>query len=337
MQNVNSKYSLASVAAACLTLLAMDASAATGRVSEVRAAVMSGNSWTSPDEGDAWLKYVYNSTTPLTLSNSQAFYATDSQGAVQVTNFSYTGSSLAEFGALHVSAAVTVDNPQLRGERPNYLEWNGNRYTVQPGGVPDGYGLRSWASVSDTLQTGRSDVASLQIQLLIDGTLSGQTPAQRTPFMPYAGVQVDQRDNGAWSNVFYQASQPSYDLSSDTWAMGNTTVDATFWSNSFTVTGGLAHVSLELWAYAEISDLAGFGMTGGSFSAETDFSHTVRIVGVRAFDAQGIQVAVGSLTGESGFVYAGVSPVPEPATWALMLGGLGALIAFARRRSDGRR
>lgn len=336
MRYANLNLSLTALGAAALTLLAGPVQAATSRMSEAAASLLADNVWIRPNDGTTWVNYAYDPATPVTINGNREYVLTDALGQTQLTTFSYTATSSSEFGALHVSASVAVSNPQERGDRPVYAIYDGNGYAVQPGGVPDGYNVRAYASVFDTVQVGRGDVTQVQFQLALDGSLNGLTEAQRTIFMPSASVQLDQRDNGVWSNVFFQGSQPSYDSASDTWAMGSTALNTTFWSNSFTVTAGQAMVQFELWANAEVSALSGYGLTGGSFAALADFSNTVRVVGVRGFNAMGEEVALGQVIGESGTVYA-LAPVPEPASWAMMLAGAAGMFGLTRRRSNARR
>jgi hypothetical protein len=93
--------------------------------------------------------------------------------------------------------------------------------------------------------------------------------------------------------------------------------------------------TFELWAMARVEDMTrygGVGASGGSFSVSADFSNTMRVVGVRGFDANGMEIALGDLVGESGTVYAGLTPVPEPSTWALGLMGMALMLTAVRKR-----
>jgi hypothetical protein len=335
MSHVCTKLGLVAAATTALGLLSGPAQAATSRLSEASASLLAGNVWMRPDDGTAWTNYVYNQAAPVALNADRLFSVIDAQGETQTTNFSHAASAASAFGELHVSASVTVGNPQQRGDRPLYAEYDGSGYAILPGGVPDGYGASAYASVLDTVFVMRPDVTRLQFQLGWDGTLSGRTEAERSIFMPAASVQLDQRDwnrNGAWSNVRYASEQPGFDVGKGQWEMSTTSLDATFWSNSFEVSNGKALVQFELWARAEVSELSGFGMQGGSFESRADFSHTVRVLGVRGFNAQGVELAMPSLVGESGLVYGVTTPVPEPSSWALLACGGVFLLGLSRRR-----
>ena len=76
-------------------------------------------------------------------------------------------------------------------------------------------------------------------------------------------------------------------------------------------------VGLLAWAYGE---------------ADTDFLSTATLTGLELFDANHVQVTQFSLTSASGTNYP--NPVPEPATLALLLSGLGVLALGVRRKSQ---
>lgn len=63
-----------------------------------------------------------------------------------------------------------------------------------------------------------------------------------------------------------------------------------------------------------------------------DLSHTVRLVSSRVLDANGQPISNAAIRSESGFDYAGVSPVPEPSIYASVSFGLIGLALFTRRR-----
>lgn len=76
-------------------------------------------------------------------------------------------------------------------------------------------------------------------------------------------------------------------------------------------------VGLLAWAYGE---------------ADTDFLSTATLTGLELFDANHVQVTQFFLTSASGTNYP--NPVPEPATLALLLSGLGVLALGVRRKSQ---
>ena len=82
---------------------------------------------------------------------------------------------------------------------------------------------------------------------------------------------------------------------------------------------------------------ASYPSYGGT--ADVDFSETARLSSLGFFDAAGNPIAFGTLTGASGRLYdangvhtAAVGGVPEPTTWALLVGGFALVGAMTRRR-----
>ncbi len=304
--------------------------------SEARASLLAGNTWIAPADGTVWTNYEWQAETAATasLGADRQFELTDALGASVITDFSHNATATANYGALSVRASVNVHNPQVRGDRPLYADWDGSAYPVQTGGVPDGYGAEAYARMVDTVQLGNASASSVRFRLQLDGTLGGMMPALRSIFMPSASLQLDQRDHGLggrWSNVYYASTQPTFDSASDTWNMPTALVDTSVWSNPFVVKDGKVVFEFSLDARAAVSDLSGFGTSGGSFSADADFFHTLRVVDVQGFDAAGTVVALGQVVGESGAVYA-MAPVPEPGTWAMLLAG-GLLLSAHQRRA----
>lgn len=90
------------------------------------------------------------------------------------------------------------------------------------------------------------------------------------------------------------------------------------------------------WALAEeLGYVAQYD--GYSTSGELDFMHTLTFAGISAIDADGRPLAGVQLWSSSGDVYveaAAPTPVPEPASWALLLAGLAACAAVLRTRRE---
>ncbi len=69
-------------------------------------------------------------------------------------------------------------------------------------------------------------------------------------------------------------------------------------------------------------------------AGQADFSHTVRVSALYAYDADGRQIGTYTVQSASGTDYLGaLAAVPEPGSWALMLGGAALLALHGRRRS----
>ena len=81
--------------------------------------------------------------------------------------------------------------------------------------------------------------------------------------------------------------------------------------------------------------LVSYGGVATLAQAAADFSHTLRYGGSAGVLIGGVNYDATSLVSASGIDWRSASPVPEPATWALMLAGTGLFLA-RRRRSAGR-
>ncbi len=81
--------------------------------------------------------------------------------------------------------------------------------------------------------------------------------------------------------------------------------------------------------FTAISDI-----TGGT---GTFAGYTGSITALGCTDRRDSAVSGSGFTADTGFVFRGelMQPVPEPATWGLMLAGLTGVVAAARRRRDG--
>jgi len=114
------------------------------------------------------------------------------------------------------------------------------------------------------------------------------------------------------------------------------------------VGSGMAYSFMEQVGTAPTFDLT-LAMLSSAFptqsngSASVDFSNTAKLASLSFYDASGKAIDFGTIVGASGRLYdasgvhlaGGISPVPEPATGAMMLGGLGLAGLFARRRRAG--
>lgn len=81
------------------------------------------------------------------------------------------------------------------------------------------------------------------------------------------------------------------------------------------------HVLLEFGLLTEVL-LRDYGPSSFDLLASSDYSHTLRMTGVRAFDADGNDVTSDAFLGFESAGLAGVPAVPEPSEWLLMLAGL---------------
>jgi len=123
-----------------------------------------------------------------------------------------------------------------------------------------------------------------------------------------------------------------------------------FSATSTSIVGsGMAYSFIEQLGSSPTFDLT-LGMLSAVYpthsggSASLDFSNTAKLASLSFYDANGANINFGTIVGASGRLYdaegvhlaGAVTPVPEPTTGVMMIGGLGIAGLFARRRSRGR-
>lgn len=98
----------------------------------------------------------------------------------------------------------------------------------------------------------------------------------------------------------------------------------------------LSSFNLTMWTFADSSVTAGLHGDSRHHQSESDFAHTLRWGGIQAvLDDQGRPVTGWGISTLPG-VDLTAAVVPEPGSWALMLGGLLALGWFSRARRSSR-
>jgi hypothetical protein len=178
--------------------------------------------------------------------------------------------------------------------------------------------LTDWAKLGDAVVTASS--ATLSTAFSDESPASGTGALDYTAFEPALGLAYDSLgagdtwDGSALQHSFTAAANTTVSFS---WSLSTTGFDAAFADRAFVVVGGSV---LALGTVAAST-------VGGSFS------HTFANAGNQAL-AFGV-VDVGDVVGVSILTVSGlaVSPVPEPMSVALLLAGLGALGASARRKT----
>ena len=159
--------------------------------------------------------------------------------------------------------------------------------------------------------------------LIGDFTLTATDPFGLPPILVFARQSTNNPDFGGTS-IFPNRSEPGITIArTDGAAFTFNSLDLTFAfddQNAF-FPGGLATFTFNGGASSEtraFDNVAGFQ----TFAFNTANLTSVRVSADSAFAIDNVVLDAG-----------GVTAVPEPATWAMMIGGFGAVGAAARRRS----
>ncbi len=180
-------------------------------------------------------------------------------------------------------------------------------------------------------QTGQT--VYMLVNMSIDGTMAA------AGFAGMSRIQVAGYKNSAELH----ASTPGYapngagggtDRQRVTWGVASApnaseSIDAN-WVFSVPVVVGTA---FDLGIYARAtSTQRSFSAVAGNSNSQMDFSNSILVQGVAGLLVNGSLVTEGyTLTAASGLDWTQPLPVPEPATWALMLAGIGAVVVRRRR------
>lgn len=209
------------------------------------------------------------------------------------------------------------------------------------------------ASFSDSFQVALDHVADiggatsfeLTVPIKADGTVDIGYTFNRHPLSPpnvtdnvYAQYTYEWSVGGRFGQGWYGRSKNAFrdEILTDTVRGDSSAV--------FRVSLG-QQVSLSLSVYAVASAIASFGTA----TADVDFDHTLSwggVSGITGYDDAGTPVVLPDgfrlslLSNETGFDYMNAagpnpyttSPVPEPASWALMLAGCAGIVVAMRRR-----
>lgn len=175
--------------------------------------------------------------------------------------------------------------------------------------------LSTWTRVGDAAATAGS------VSLSTAAVESGETPLFGgnalffTDLEPAMGTAFD-GDSFEGSGVFTRFSAAAGTRVSVNWSLATTGFDAGFADRAYAVIDGTAVAIATVAAVTQTGSFAHTFTTGGT--------HTLGFAVLDVNDVSGV-----STLGISGLT---VSAVPEPGTWALLLGGLGLVAGRARRR-----
>ncbi len=221
----------------------------------------------------------------------------------------------AGFGALRAQARYTLNNAIANAANVPFVNPD---FSTNGNGVPSAFAAHATAFSADDLTvsaagSGASSVAYLQFSFRITGNMG--TTGGAYPYSNF--VQVFQNDGrpvyaGGAVNLFTSYTTGPY--------------DTLITSARIPVVNGQASFGLMLYTEAGHSEVntSYLPYVDRDSSGSVDFFNTLHVVSASGFAADNSAVPLDSVVGASGLSYA-VSAVPEPAAWALMLGGVAVL------------
>ena len=233
------------------------------------------------------------------------------------------------FGVHNQTAAATADFGVLKAK-------SSGSYSGAYEGGSSYHAGEAAAYSTDTLPT-PADAAFVQFGLSIDGAATITGNSQTLSILDY------QIDNGPIYNAFVADLVGDYNSvaglnGANSGPVAGFTVMPGSLSGGGTVTSFRSDVSGATFDLTLALLTSSFPNYGGL--ADNDFSETARLSSLSFFDANGQPIAFGTIVGASGRLYdadgvhtAPTGGVPEPATWAMVLIGFGAVGAVARRRA----
>lgn len=319
---------IASRVGAGLALLVSAAASNAAAYTEASSQFMSGTA------GNSWsLAVTELGGAGATMNDNRSFAATGLLG--QSMTIDYAGHARAQASQTSLSAFARVDlqNPTPVGSNPIYANDDGS---LNPGGVPDGYGARAIATMFDSIAVTHPSVASLRFSVALDGVHAGtvQHPDEYAQTHVRTLVQLYQFTSTDVNAIFADVNRAHYNLLTQQHELDGRLTEVSFLSDHIAVTNGEATFGFSLWAEAMI-EMTTFVIEGGSFMAEADFGHTLDLLALHAYDATGAEVQLTEAFGQSGTRYTvatvALPPgvVPEPSSAWLALAALA--LAWARR------
>lgn len=236
----------------------------------------------------------------LTASTTQSFTGLNGAGATQTMTFSGSTTTSSEFGRLRSRTSGTLSNSYYNANNPKYADGNGG--VANAGGSPDSLTSLGFAGFDDTLHYGGELQNGYKARYLfhVDGFNSG------TGYLADLAVQI-----GDDTPESFFAYADGYNEA--TWATVDHEING--------IIPESIHVQFSNQVVFDTPNLT----DGGTYSGLCDFSSTLTLAGIEVRDANGNLVSGWTVTSDSGTVY----PVPEPATFAILAGGL---LALRRRR-----
>jgi hypothetical protein len=242
------------------------------------------------------------------VAASPTYSGLDAIGSARTMQFSAQASAQGSYGLLRANTHSNLSNVFGSAQNPAYVNQDNS---VNEAGVPDSFYSFAKSSFTDTLLVGpTSGIAFVRLSLHLTGTI-----AQDDSGIASSVVALRQTDGVSFASaqyLWFRQAEGSYDLLVQ--------------GIDIPVINGIAQFGLWLTSQSEIgltgldSDLLEM-LTGDTMDTFADFSHTVTVDHIEAFDSNGASMRTGPLVGLSGTTYEGVggTPVPEPAGFPLLM------------------